>query len=89
LKALTLFVAVVGAALLLPAGAHAATLTNAAGTLTYTATPGNPTAVGFWETGPAGTVQVHRFADAGDDDAIPVSRAAARRYRRTRTCVPA
>ena len=36
MKALKLACALVGAALLLPAGAHAATLTNAGGTLTYT-----------------------------------------------------
>jgi hypothetical protein len=34
LKALKLFGVLVGAALLLPAGAHAGTLTNAGGTLT-------------------------------------------------------
>jgi hypothetical protein len=69
MKAIRLFGALVGAALLLPAGAHAATLTNAGGTLTYAAAPGTATVVGFDETAP-GTVEVHRFAGAGDDDPI-------------------
>ena len=59
----------VGAVLLLPSGAHAATLTNSGGTLTYSAAGGATNLVGFNQTGPT-TVEVHRFAAIGDDDPI-------------------
>ena len=75
MKALKLAGALVGAALLLPAGAHAATLTNAGGTLTYTGGAGASSAVGFAEVGaPSDTVDVYRVLmnpnGPPDDDPI-------------------
>ena len=78
MKALKLACALVGAALLLPAGAHAATLTNAGGTLTYTGGEGASSAVGFAEVGaPSDTVDVYRVLmnpnGPPDDDPIATS----------------
>ena len=75
MKALKLAGALVGAALLLPAGAHAATLTTAGGTLTYTGGAGASSAVGFAEVGaPSDTVDVYRVLmnpnGPPDDDPI-------------------
>ena len=71
LRRITLLGALAGAALLLPAGAEAATLTNAGGTLTYTADAGSRNAVGFDQLDPpTPTVEVYRFLAVGDDDPI-------------------
>ena len=71
LRRCTLLSALAGAALLLPAGAQAATLTNAGGTLTYTADAGARNAVGFDQADPpTDTVAVYRFLAVGDDDPI-------------------
>jgi hypothetical protein len=80
LNALKLLGALVAAAMLLPAGAHAATLTNAGGTLTYTASPGATSAVGFAEVGaPSTTVDVYRFLTNpnGPPDDDPITSVAA------------
>jgi hypothetical protein len=55
--------------------------------LTYTATPGTTSAVGFAQTGPA-TVEVHRFAGAGDDDAITSFTGCTQAMADDPTCVP-
>ena len=76
MKGLKLFVVLAGAVLLLPAGAHAATLTNAGGTLTYTASPGTSSAIGFAEVGaPSTTVDVYRFLTNpnGPPDGDPIT----------------
>jgi Ca2+-binding RTX toxin-like protein len=64
-------VAAVTAALVLvgPGAAHAATLSNAAGTLSYAGAGGAVDVVAFDQAG-AATVEVRRLADAGDTDAI-------------------
>jgi hypothetical protein len=70
-RRITLLGALAGVALLLPAAAEAATLTNASGTLTYTADAGSRNAVGFDQlNAPADTVDVYQLLVADDDDPI-------------------